>query len=329
MLWQRSLETSASSRVAYLTLATTTTVSAVPMKHITVLKHEAIEMLNLSEGSVVVDCTLGAGGHAGEILARLGKQGTYIGIDADPTAINAVSQELRGSLATVHLVNDNFKNLAAILESLSITTVNAILADLGWRMEQFDGSSGLPRGFSFTSDEPLAMTFGNPDDYAFTAADIVNDWKEEDIANVIYGYGQDRFARRIAKAIVAKREKSPITTAKELGELVYQAVPGVARHGRTHPATKTFQALRIAVNDEFDTLTDLLTEGFEHLAPHGRMVIITFHSLEDRIVKQTFRNIVRDQQGVLVHKKPLTPTPEELQANPRARSAKLRTIEKV
>lgn len=297
------------------------------MQHVTVLKHEAIQMLNLSEGSVVVDCTLGSGGHAKEILKHLGAKGTYIGIDADPTAIKVVAEDLSSYDATVHLVNDNFKNLKKILESLSLTSVDAILADLGWRMEQFDGSSGLPRGFSFRNDEPLEMTFGKPNDYAFTAADIVNDWAEEDIANVIYGYGQDRYARRIAKAIVQAREDSPIETAKQLGEIIYQSVPPVARRGKTHPATKAFQALRIAVNDEFDTLSELIADGQSSIRVGGRMVIITFHSLEDRIVKESFKTFVRDQKGVLVHKKPMTPTLEEITQNPRARSAKLRTLE--
>lgn len=299
------------------------------MQHITVLKHEAIQTLNLSKGSVIVDCTLGSGGHAETILSQLGKHGTYIGIDVDEAAIENAKGKFAGYQATIHLVNDNFKNVHSILEKLGYASVDAILADLGWRMEQFTGEQGLPRGFSFNSDQPLAMTFGNPTTYSFTAADIVNDWAEEDIANVIYGYGQDRFARRIARAIVAARKLAPITNAKELGQLVYDAVPSMARHGRTHPATKTFQALRIAVNDEFDSLKDLLLDGFSALSTGGRMAIISFHSLEDRIVKETFKTYVRDQTGVLVHKKPIAPTKEELQANPRARSAKLRTIEKV
>ena len=299
------------------------------MQHVTVLKQKAIEMLNLSSGSVVVDCTLGSGGHAKEILSQLSAEGTYIGIDADPTAIAAISEELSSYEATVHLVNDNFRNLKKVLETLSISSVDAVLADLGWRMEQFDGSAGLPRGFSFNVEEPLEMTFGNPSDYPFTAADIVNDWEEEDIANVIYGYGQDRFARRIARAIVKERAVEPIKTSTQLGEIVRAAAPAAVRRGRTHPATKTFQALRIAVNDEFDTLNDLLLDGFTSLNSGGRMVIISFHSLEDRMVKETFKTYTRDQIGTLVHKKPLVPEQEELQANPRSRSAKLRTIEKV
>jgi len=300
------------------------------MSHVTVLKNEAIQMLNLKKGSVVVDCTLGAGGHAHAILSQLGPKGVFVGIDADQTAIAKLGKELSSYKAKVHLVRNNFKNLQSILDSLSLTHVDAILADLGWRMEQFDGSSGLPRGFSFSKDEPLVMTYGDPKDYAFTAKDIVNDWAEEDIANVIFGYGEDRFARRIARTIVEKRNSNgEILTAKELSEIIYHAVPAFARRGKIHPATKTFQALRIAVNDEFDTLSTLLTSGLNCLSVGGRMAIITFHSLEDRIVKQTFRTFLRDQQALLVHKKPIAPSREELLANPRARSAKLRTIEKV
>ena len=299
------------------------------MKHITVLQKEAVSNLNLSKDSVVVDCTLGSGGHAQEILHILEKKGTYIGIDADKTALDSLDDLQSSYEATIHLVHANFKDIRNILDELGIDTVDAILADLGWRMEQFDGSSGLPRGFSFKHDEPLAMTFGNPHDYAFTAFDIVNEWKEEDIANVIYAYGEERYARRIAKVLVEKRKESPIETSGQLAECVMQAVPAVYRHKKTHPATKTFQALRIAVNDEFDALQQLLNDGFEMLAPKGRMAIISFHSLEDRIVKETFKAFARDQKGVLVHKKPLAPSEEEQKNNPRARSAKLRTIEKI
>lgn len=331
MLWPRNLETSASSkRVAYLsTIYNNHSNSESCMSHITVLKAEAIHLLNLKKGSVVVDCTLGSGGHAHAILSQLGPQGVYVGIDADPTAIAKLGDELGSYKAKVHLVQDNFKNLQSILDSLSLPHADAILADLGWRMEQFDGSSGLPRGFSFSKDEPLEMTYGDPKDYSFTAKDIVNDWAEEDIANVIFGYGEDRFARRIARTIIDKRTHGEILTSKALSEIVYEAVPAFARRGKAHPATKTFQALRIAVNDEFDTLSTLLSSGLNCLSTGGRMAIITFHSLEDRIVKQTFRSFLRDQQALLVHKKPIAPSREELLANPRARSAKLRTIEKI
>ncbi len=300
------------------------------MKHITVLQKEATHELNLTKDSVVVDCTLGAGGHANEMLTKLGKKGVLVGIDADETAIRSYQAELTPCKAALHLVHGNFRNIKSILNELEINSVDAILADLGWRMEQFDGSSGLPRGFSFKNDEPLSMTFGHPDKYAFTAYDIINDWKEEDIANVIYAYGEERFSRRIAKAIVTQREDEPIGSSMVLAEIVSKSLPGFAKgKKKAHPATKTFQALRIAVNDEFDALKELLADGFELLAPQGRMAIISFHSLEDRIVKETFRTYTRDQLGVLVHKKPLTASLEEQSDNPRARSAKLRIIEKI
>jgi 16S rRNA (cytosine1402-N4)-methyltransferase len=298
------------------------------MKHITVLKDESIQQLNLKQGSVVVDCTLGSGGHSRAILEQIGAKGTLIALDADEAAITAGESLKNEYKSTIHLVNKNFRTLGAVLETLNIEHVDAILADLGWRTEQFAGTEGEARGFSFSADEPLKMTFGNSSQYSFTAADIVNDWKEEDIANVIYGYGEDRAARRIARAIVAARELAPITTAKGLAAIVESAVP-VRGYSKIHPATKTFQALRIAVNDEFDALSELLHVSLSSLKPEGRLAVISFHSLEDRIVKHTFRDFVHDQQCVLVHKKPITPTPEELQANPRSRSAKLRTIEKL
>ncbi len=299
------------------------------MKHITVLQQEAVSMLNLSKDSVVVDCTLGSGGHAMEILKHLGKKGVYIGIDVDKTAIAANKDLAEQTSAKVILVENNFRKIREVLEKLGITSVDAILADLGWRMEQFEGEAGEPRGFSFRKEEPLSMTYGASGNYAFTAYEIVNDWREEDIANVIFAYGEERFSRRIARKIVEMREESPICTSLELAEIVEQAVPRVYAKKRIHPATKTFQALRIAVNDEFDALHELLADGFESLTPQGRMAIISFHSLEDRIVKETFRSLTRDQKGVLVHKKPQVASSEELLANPRARSAKLRTIEKI
>lgn len=299
------------------------------MRHITVLQQEAVSMLNLSKDSVVVDCTLGSGGHAETILKSLGSKGIYIGIDVDKAALQA-NEHLQGlTKAKVILVEDNFRYISDVLERLHIEKVDAILADLGWRMEQFEGESGEPRGFSFAKDEPLAMTFGAPKDYAFTAYDIVNEWQEEDIANVIFAYGEERYSRRIARQIVKLREESVITTSLQLAEVVKSAVPKMHSNKRIHPATKTFQALRIAVNDEFDALRELLLQGFEHLRPHGRMAIISFHSLEDRIVKESFRTLTRDQEAVLVHKKPIGPSEEELQVNKRARSAKLRTLEKI
>jgi 16S rRNA (cytosine1402-N4)-methyltransferase len=299
------------------------------MRHITVLQHEATQQLNLEKGSVVVDCTLGSGGHAEEILKVIGETGTYIGIDADKTAIEANGHLHSDYKATIHLVHSNFRDLKKTLNELNIDVVDAVLADLGWRMEQFDGSSGEKRGFSFQEDEPLHMTFGSPTDYPFTAHDIINEWDEEDIANVIYAYGEEHFSRRIARKIVEVRAEEEITSSLQLAEIVSQAVPAPYRRKRTHPATKTFQALRIAVNDEFDALKELLATGIDILKPSGHMAIISFHSLEDRIVKHTFREYTRDQKGTLVQRKPIVPTPEEQSDNPRSRSAKLRTIVKI
>lgn len=286
-------------------------------------------MLNLKKDSVVVDCTLGSGGHAREILNILGTDGTYVGIDVDKTAVadNASLQSTEGP--RVLLVEDNFRNLSSILDRLQLPAVDAILADLGWRMEQFNGEAGEPRGFSFRRDEPLSMTYGDSGAYPFTAYEIVNDWQEEDIANVIYAYGEERASRRIARAIVDARAEEPIVSSQQLAAIVEAALPRRGGHIRIHPATKTFQALRIAVNDEFDALRELLQAGFQMLAPQGRMAIISFHSLEDRIVKETFRTYTRDQKAVLVNKKPIEASQEALQENPRARSAKLRVIEKI
>ncbi len=295
------------------------------MQHITVLLNEAVEGLALNPSSVVVDTTLGAGGHAGLILNELTTDGIFIGLDADETAIEALAH-LKESKATVHLIVRNFAKLDEVLAELNISSVDAILADLGWRTDQFtDGN----KGFSFSADEPLLMTYGNPSDYSFTAVDIVNDWKEGDIANVIYGYGEERYSRRIAAAIVKARESVRITTAKQLADIIASAVPSSYRNGRINPATKSFQGLRIAVNDEFTALETFLRAAWNTLASGGRLAIISFHSLEDRIVKHTFKEYVRTESGVLLTKKPIVPTREELLQNPRARSAKLRIIQKI
>ncbi len=294
------------------------------MKHITVLLDEAVTALEVRSNSVVVDATLGAGGHAQEILKLLGKEGTYIGLDADPSAITEAKDFLKGK-ANIHLVHRNFSQIHEVLEELKIGKIDAILADLGWRSEQF---AQVGRGFSFNDDKGLLMTYGAPEDHLFTAYDIVNGWDEEDIANVIYGYGEERYSRRIAKAIVEKRKVAPIATAVELANVISDAVPAGYKRGKTNPATKTFQALRIAVNDEFSVLEKFIASAFTVLSPGGRLAIITFHSLEDRIVKHSFRSLAQDQQGILLTKKPISPTREEVINNPRARSAKLRVIEK-
>jgi 16S rRNA (cytosine1402-N4)-methyltransferase len=293
------------------------------MQHKTVLLHGAVEALALSPDNIVVDATFGSGGHAREITQHLDERGCYIGIDADETALDR--KKLDGASPQIHLVHDNFSNITEILRSLHIEKVDAILADLGWRMEQFaDGS----KGFSFLHDGPLHMTFGKPEDYPFTAEDIINDWEEHVIADILFGYAEERFARRIAKAIVEQRQYSRISSTKQLVEIVEGALPKAARRGKTHPATKTFQALRIAVNDELGVLERFIKDAFAILQPGGRFGIITFHSIEDRVVKHSFREFKDAELAILTPKKPIVPSREELKENPRARSAKLRVITK-
>jgi 16S rRNA (cytosine1402-N4)-methyltransferase len=291
-------------------------------QHITVLKKEAVEGLDITPEATIVDATLGSGGHAKAILEHLGEKGTLIAIDADASAIESFDAKKR---ATVHLVHRNFRDIDVVLRELNIENADGILADLGWRMEQFAGGS---KGFSFLVDEPLHMTFGNPEAYPFTARDIVNEWKEEDIKNVLKGYGEERFAGRIARHIVEARAMSPIETSGELAEVVWQAVPGFYRIGRIHPATRTFQALRIAVNDELDALEVFIRKSADALKAEGRLAIISFHSIEDRIVKRTFRELQSEGRGTVLTKKPIMAGDEELRLNPRARSAKLRIFEK-
>lgn len=293
-------------------------------KHITVLQNEAVEILDIKPDSIIVDATFGGGGHALQICKHLGKNGVFIGIDADKTALKNRREELEETKPTIHLINDNFSNLKEILSSLNIKKVDGILADLGWRTDQFtDGN----KGFSFQVDEPLLMTFGNHDDYLFTAYDIINGWQEEDIANVIFGYGEERHSRRIAKNIVQERKKAPIKTTFQLAEIVSKSVPKTK--SSINQSTKTFQALRIAVNDELGRLEEFLSEASVFLAEKGTLAIITFHSLEDRIVKLRFKDMVRTENFILLNKKPITASTEELTENKRARSAKLRAIRKI
>ncbi len=291
--------------------------------HHTVLLDEAISALGIKPAGVYIDATLGAGGHARELISHLGPEHTFLGIDADQTALDDfIKIGFPRTKANVLLECNNFNHISDIITHYELTDVQGILADLGWRMDQFAHGG---KGFSFSSDEPLLMTYGDPSQYELTAKDLVNEWDEEDIANVIYGYGEEVKARQIAKAIVTARRTTPIETATALAEVVSTVVP---KRGKTHPATKTFQAIRIAVNDEFSVLETFITSAFDALASGGRLVIITFHSLEDRIVKHRFRSLVADGEGSLLTKKPIVASVDEIKRNPRARSAKLRTIEK-
>lgn len=296
------------------------------MEHITVLLKEAVDSLALTPDSIVVDATLGAGGHARAIASQLGRQGRLIGFDVDGRAVNALADLKSVTTAEVTLVEKNFSQLLEVLAENEISGVNAILADLGWRTDQF---TEFGRGFSFLDDTALTMTFGEPKQYAFTAHDIVNDWEEETLANIIFGYGEERQAKKIAHAIINARQETPIASAKQLAEIIAGVVRSPKHNRRIHPATKTFQALRIAVNDELQILESFIKDSFSALLPEGRLAIISFHSLEDRIVKHSFRSFAHDHLGSLVTKKPITATSEELAENPRARSAKLRIIQKI
>jgi 16S rRNA (cytosine1402-N4)-methyltransferase len=292
------------------------------MKHITVLQREAVDALLLQPSDIVVDATFGAGGHAREILSLLDERGTYIGIDADETAFQTIS--FPDERPQIHLITNNFRNISEIVSSLHIENVNAILADLGWRMEQFSEGG---KGFSFMHDEPLHMTFGNPAHYDYTAYDVVNEWEESSLADIIYGYGEETMARKIARAIVEARKEAPIKTTSKLSAII-ESVFSARHYRKIHPATKTFQALRITVNDELGALETFLKAGFQVLAPQGRMAIITFHSLEDRVVKHYFKTLKESGLATLTTKKPIVPSREECSQNPRARSAKLRVITK-
>lgn len=300
-------------------------VSTKNMKHITVLLKEGVDALALKSNSIVLDATHGAGGHGQSICEILSPNGIYIGLDADQTALSNSPLNNHTSGPKIHLVKSNFAQIEEVLGSLNITEVDGILADLGWRTDQFtDGG----KGFSFSADEPLYMTYGDPEGYTFTAYDIVNEWDEENIADVIYGYGEERQSRKIARAIVARRAVSPIKTAAELAEVIASVMPPFYKKAKINPATKTFQALRIAVNDELGVLETFISKASALLATQGRLAIITFHSLEDRIVKLRFKDLVATGDFSLVNKKPITASDEELKANPRARSAKLRILEK-
>lgn len=293
------------------------------LKHESVLLTEAVEGLQLAPNDTVVDATIGGAGHFRAIMERLDASGTLIGIDADEDAIARAQSVEQGSNApTVHLANDNFRNLSPILDTLGIESISKALFDLGW--SSFHLSRG--RGFSFKNDEPLLMTYGEPTE-GTTAADLVNSATEETLSDIIFTYGEERFARMIARAIVQARKKSPIYTTAELVEVILAGTPSWYHHRRLHPATKTFQALRIAVNDELGALRDGLSAAMTRLVPGGRVAVITFHSIEDRIVKQMFRDAAYAGTGRVITRKPLVPSAAEASRNPRSRSAKLRIFE--
>jgi len=311
--------------------------------HKPVLLKETIELLNLKKDSVVVDATLGGGGHSREIREKIGKEGILISIDADIEAIknfakipNSQFQIPIFKIKNTVLVNDNFSNLNRILESLKIERVDAVLADLGWSSDQLEG-----RGMSFSHDEPLDMRLDRNQE--LTAQKVVNEYTQENLEQIIRDYGEDKYAKSIARKIVSARKNQDIKTTAELAKIIEDTVPKYKQF-KINPATLTFQAIRIEVNHELENLKIFIPEAIGALKPGGRLAVVSFHSLEDRIVKQVMRQnaggcicppdfprCVCGKSPVIkiITKKPIAPNSEEIKSNPRARSAKMRVCEKL
>lgn len=297
-------------------------VSSEPHPHESVMVPEVINILAPADGEVVIDATAGGGGHSEALLSRARIR--LIAFDADPLSIVTTERRLLPFGRRVQVIESQFGSLMTTLQSMGIERVNKILFDLGWNTEQL--YSG--RGFSFLRDEPLLMNYGKVPASGFSARDILNRWSEKALADVFYGYGEERYARAIARAVVQKRKMRTIETTGELVEIIRSAIPVAYARGRLHPATRTFQALRIAVNDELRQLERGITDAWKLLACSGRIAVISFHSVEDRIVKKLFVAYAKEN-GRLLSKKPIISGREEVSHNPSARSAKLRGIEKI
>lgn len=302
--------------------------------HISVLLNESIAALSIKENGIYVDGTAGGGGHSFHIASAL-KGGKLIALDRDPDAIKAAGERLKGLPAEV--VQSNFKDFDKVLDDKNITGIDGMLLDLGVSSHQLDEAE---RGFSYHADAPLDMRMAQS---GTTAADLVNNLSVEQLANILSLYGEEKFSFRIAKAIERERQSSPILTTSHLAEVISSAVPAAARR-EGHPARKSFQAIRIVVNGELDALEEVLKKAFNRLNIGGVLAVITFHSLEDRMVKQAFSGFTKGcicppdfpvcvcgktPEGKLVFKKPVIPSDEEIKNNPRSRSAKLRAIEKI
>lgn len=310
------------------------------MEHVSVLKKEVRDFLDLKDGEVVVDCTLGLAGHALDILSDIGENGTLLAFDQDERNLAFARERLRGSKAEIKLFHDNFCYLKNRITEVGIEQVDAILMDLGLSSPHVDDAE---RGFSFVADGPLDMRFDQR--AKLTAADVVNAYSEDDLANIFYKYGEEKYGRKIARRIVERRKERLFTSTADLAELVKASYPQkrTSKKSKSHPATQVFQALRIEVNDELKVLEDTLEQVAEVLKIGGRVVIISYHSLEDRIVKQFFKALMSpppspeqaiyqnhgDPYFETLTKKPLTPSAEELESNPRSRSAKLRVYKKI
>ena len=309
-------------------------------KHETVLLHETVDGLDIKPDGVYVDCTLGGAGHAQYLLDQLGPQGHLYAFDQDMTAINNAKLKLADYVekGQVTFIHQNFRHLKQALEELGIDQVDGIYYDLGVSSPQLDVAE---RGFSYGQEARLDMRMNQ--EQALSAYEVVNDWPYEDLVHILYRYGEEKFAKRIARAIEERRAQRPIETTTELAEIVKMAIPAATRRTGGHPAKRSFQAIRIAVNDELGAVEDSLEQALTLLKPEGRISVITFHSLEDRLVKQLFKEVSQGPEVprglpvlpgqmqapfALVNRKPIVASPEELEANNRSRSAKLRILRK-
>jgi 16S rRNA (cytosine1402-N4)-methyltransferase len=297
------------------------------MTHIPVLKDESINGLDIKSGDIVVDGTLGAAGHTKEIIDRFENRVKIIAFDLDQEAIDRSEKLLKDKNKDITFVHRGFQEIDKALIELDIDYVDKIILDLGISSHQLEDSQ---RGFSFLKNEPLLMTMREkPNDTDLTAYDIVNTWEEESLADIIYGFGEEKYSRKIAKKIVEERKNKEIKTTFDLVEIIEKAVGQHYKRLKIHPATRTFQALRIATNSELVNLEQVIEKSVKILKENGRLAIITFHSLEDRIVKKAFVKLKEKGLAKIITKKPIISSDEELKMNPRSRSAKLRIIEKI
>ncbi len=298
--------------------------------HTPVMPREVMEYLDPRPGGVIADLTVGGGGHAELILKAVGPAGRLIGFDKDSAALHETETRLASYNEQLALVKTDFRNVRHTLQNLGIKQLDGILIDLGVSSHQLDSGE---RGFSFRQDGPLDMRMDETG--SVTAADVVRNYNERDLTIVIRQYGEERWAARIAQFIVERRKTRPITTTFELVDVIRAAIPAGARKGGPHPARRTFQALRIEVNEELKALEEALREGISCLAKKGRIVVIAYHSLEDRIVKTTFKEYAEEtsletgERLLILTKRPLRPAADEVASNPRAESAKLRAAERV
>ena len=307
-------------------------------EHVSVLLHETVDGLNVRPDGTYVDATLGGGGHAFEVCSRLGDKGRFIGIDQDADAIEAAGRRLAGFGEKVTIIRSNYRDMRPQLQNIGVGKVDGIVIDLGVSSYQLDTAK---RGFSYRMDAPLDMRMDQRQ--KMTARDIVNSYSEAELYRVIRDYGEDKFAKNIAKHIVAEREKGPVETTGQLNEIIRRAIPMKIQKTSGHPSKRTFQAIRIELNHELDVLRDSLDDMINMLNPGGRICIITFHSLEDRIVKSSFRKnenpcicpshfpvcvCGKTSKGRVVTRKPILPSKEEMESNSRSKSAKLRIFER-